>query len=1157
MSGLGHHDFGGRYCLELPAAAYDEFFTQLQSITTARGASTPPINERAWWATMAFDIDYERTEDEDEARRRKTHVYEVARIFVQELEMHFCGFEYASAIICVSAANRYRLYFPGVPYIGMVAVNRLVYLVKEKAYNDVDLRECIEAMDMQPMVQRHLRVHGTIGVDKEGGDKPSGRYRVSGIVCDSRGTAPATSRLSIRPDAAAYEKMLRDPENAYLRCCSNFVRQPRRDRADDSYWTVGLLSLLFDIEDDEESSEDSVFGEHSHERQEAIALLISPLVVVAEYKSDRCLLTAHGARADTGTVYYLDGSARVISGLNAVQLPEPVDLNDPLLLTGTHATAFTEQLRQPQVVDMSSFPVALFCYARGVTPVTPVYDADENTLEYVFRGATAERQVTHYADSNAYTQSIVELLIKSCNIELERFTVSSDTHIVSNRDIVRFSDAFPVEDVFALRNVHTEVMEIVAGCGVGKTVFALKVIDKLARQRARFSVLVVTPRAQLCTQLAVKLHETTGLETHIYTDGAWPSSVPACVVTLDSLVKCVAEQGVTRRPTLVLLDEIELTARHIATSETLSSSVSQRLRTLETLLILLASSRYIIAMDAHFGYAASMLLAMAALRSGRMASDRSIHFTRLQLIDNRVRQQYCVLADDYRRYVRIRDSLIEGRNVIVFEASPRKAQALMALLEPYVQAPATSLLVHGKSDAELKRMFSSNPSEYLRVNGVQLFIHTSSVGVGVSIDEPHFHEAHVAFRPHMSDEAAVQASHRARHLESSQLVEPPEEQEAHAPHVVREVFVRFDERMRFSERGLATIRTIGDAVSTFQRRIAMSREFYRKYADFARISEFDARVTVSLNDPNTLFVAALLAATEMSVNHQGIFTVMRVFDDSVSMRFEGTRSSDDELRVIREAERAVEFDLSVLPTDAPRTLAQKTRLAKSIGCELQEGLRSKAFQGRLAFGMSHPSNLRRFTALLVLMLVDDAALSLHMQRVLDNVTETMPLYAHDDARGITVAIEAVAAMACLRAFGIETPAQFASPQVLNRAPDWGVTVTNFTGGECDFDTLFETIMKRFRGPRWSSYWRNKTNTSKAARFLNSFFTWSGASVLNTRTMAWDARQVHLSAELVPGYCRAQGIEMPQVVLDWCAQYNGTWSRFIDDEARGVHQQAIY
>ena len=1157
MTGLNHRDFGGRFCLELSPQAYDNFFTELQAIVTAPGASTPPINERAWWATLAFDIDYERNEDEDVGRCRHAHVCELARLFAQELEMHFTGFAHASAIVCVSVANRFRLYFPGVPYIGMVAVYKLLHLVKEKAYADIDLRECLEVLDEGPTKQRHLRVHGTIGVDNEGNDKPSGRYRVCCVVPDSSGYAPPTHRLSIRPDTAAYEKMLRDPENAYLRCCSDFVRQPRHNREDDSYWMVDLLEMLFDVDPIETESEDSIFDESEEERVEPIALLISPLLVVAEYKDDRCLLTLHGYRADTGTAHYLDGSVCIITGLNAVQLPEPVNQNDPSLLTGVVASPFTELLRQPQVVDMSSFPVSLFCYSRGVTPVTPVYDSEENTLEYVFRGASATRQVTHDG-GEASTQSLVELLVKSCSIELERFSVSSDSNVISNRDIARFSDAFSVDDVFSKRNVDTEVTEIVAGCGVGKTVFALKVIDRL-KHRPRFSVLVVTPRAQLCTQLAVKLHDATGLATHIYTDGEWPASSPACVVTLDSLVKCVAERGVSRRPTLVLLDEIELTARHVATSETLSSSVSQRLRTLETLLVLLANARYIIAMDAHFGYAASMLLAMAALRSGKMAPDRSMHFTRLKLVDNRVRQQYCVLADDYRRFVRIRDSLIEGRNVIVFESSPRKAQALMSLLEAYVQAPATALLVHGKSDAELKRMFSSNPSEYLRVNKVQLFIHTSSVGVGVSIDEPHFHEAHVAFRPHMSDEAAVQASHRARHLESSQLIEPEdvEGEEPRVPHVVREVFVRFDERMRFAERGLATIRTVGDAVSTFERRLSMSREFYRKYADFARISEFDARVTASLKDPNTLFVAALLAASEMSVNHQGIFTVMRVFDDAVSMRFEGTRSSDDELRMIREAERAVEFDLSVLPTDAPRTMAQKTRLARSIGYEFDEGLHSKAFQGRLAFGMSHPSNLRRFTALLVLMLVDEPALSLHMQRVLENVTETMPLYAHDDARGVTVGVEAIAAYACLRAFGIETAQQFSSPQVLVRSPDWGTRVTNFTGAETDFDELFETIMRRFRGPRWAKCWRNKTNCSKARRFLNSFFTNMGESVINSRTMAWDARQVRLSAELVPGYCHVHSIDMPQVVLDWCAQFNGTWSQFIDDEKNGVHQQPIY
>lgn len=1147
MTGMGHARLGGRFCLELSPQAYDAFFEELQAIVSPQSAITPPLNEHAWWALLALDFDCEPTSDENVARRRTASMRELARLFVQELEMHFTGYEHASIVVAQSWANRYRFYFLGVPYINIGAVYRLVELVKAKAHADDDLLACLQALDWGPTKQRHLRVHGTIGVDKEGRDKPSSKYRVAFVVYDSNSTMPRTSRLSIRPDAAAYERMLNEPETAYLQCCSNFVRQRENERQEASYWTVGLLERLFDIQnddDDDDESSDSMFGSGERsERSEAMTLLVSPIVVVAEYKGVRCLLIAHGVRAATATVHYSTGGVVLLDGLNSVQLQEPFDLNDATLLTGPAASSYTEHLRQPKVLDMRAFPVLSFCYRNGLSHVTPTFK--DGSVEWHYE-VTAERQVTPPFD----TLHMVGLLTKSCNVEFpSSFEVTSGKQTVSDSSVVRFADAFDINRTFT-KSFGTEVLLIEAGCGVGKTVYALKLIERLARRNG-FSVLCVTPRAQLCAQLATKLKDVAGLTTHLYNDGEWPADVASCVVTVDSLVKCVAPNGVSRTPTLVLLDEVELTAKHLATSETLSTTAAHRLRTLETLLVLLASARYVIAMDAQLGFAASLLMAMVALKRDQLGDYNSLHYQHQQLVDNRVQQRYCVLNDDFRRFIKVRDALIASKNVIVFESSPRKATALLALVEEHVRPGNVALLLHGKSDADVKRMFASNPSAYLRVNKVQLLVHTSSLGVGVSIDDPHFHEAHVAFRPHMTDEAAVQASHRARHLQS-QVDDEEEEHEPAVPSAVREVYVLFDKRMRFSERRLQSIYTVGDAIVSLQRRIEASREMHRRYADFTQISSFDARVVVSPHDVNTLYVAALLAATEMSVNVQGLITVTRVFDEAVDLHYEGVTSSAEDLRIILDAERAVDFDMSILPTDSARTRSQKSQLLRAIGYDLQEGLASKQFMGRLTFGMSHPSNLRRFASLLVLLIVDDEALNLHVQNVLENVTETMPLYAQDDARGITIGVESVAVAACLKALGV-TIEQFPHSAVV-RVVDVNELVANFSGGEVAFSTFFETIQKRFRGPRWSQFKQRKTLSAKVRGFVNSFF---GGSVIESRTYAWDARQIALSAELVPGYCRAQSIELPPAVSQWCATFNGSWTNFIAQEANGTHQKSVY
>lgn len=1158
FTGLGHPRFGGRFCVELYPRQYDEFFEQLQRITCSPGAQAPPINECAWWALLTFDVDCEPFPhpDPDAPRRRKENVLELTRLFVQELEMHFTGFEHASAVVVRSLAQRYRIYFQGVPYIGMSNVDRLMRLVKNKIYNDDHLKALFDAIDLGPTRQRHLRVHGTIGYDQKNEvEKPQSKYEVVGIVRDSKGTVPRTSRLSIRPDAEAYAKMLLQPENAYLRCCSTFVRRPAREYENECIWSVDLLRVLFNIpEDDDDDSNDSVFGSsRSNDRSEAMALLVSATIVVAEYNGLRCLLTSHGYRAKTGTAYYADGTAKVLANLDAVQLPEPVDANDPQLLTGVPVASFTEQLRAPHIANMSVFPLSLFCYSRGLSPVQSSFDSDEARVTYRYE-ATAERQVTVEHD----TCLVARMLADACDVVLpEEFDVTAHRTITDDPSIERFSHAFPVERAARVQCAPqgTVVFEIIAGCGVGKTVFALQLIRKFIDRHVG-DVLCVAPRAQLCSQLAAKFSSDASLDCHLYSDGEWPAEKSACVVTVDSLVKCVAPNGVSRQPYIVLLDEIELIVRHIATSETLSTTPTHRLRTLETLLILLANARYVIVMDAHLGFATSMLLAMVVLKRHTLLDYRPLHFERYELVDNRVRQHYCVLADDYRRYAVIAESLRAGKKVIVFESSPRKALALHALLESHILPDQQSLIIYGKTSADTKQQFASNPSEYLRVNKVQLLVHTSSIGVGVSIDDPHFDIAHVAFRPHMTDQAAVQGSHRARLLNSQQDDDDDaeDEQQHNVPSTVREVYVLFDKRMRFSEHQLQSIRTVGDAVASFERRLSLSRDLYRRYADFSRVSEFDARVVVRRTDPNTLFIASMLESQEMSVNLQGPIVATRIVDDAVTMHWDGVNSSADELRIISDVERAVEFDVVVLPTDSNRTRSQKTQLARAIGYVYEEGLASKQFMGRLVFAMSHPSNLRRFASLLVLMLVDDVALNEHVQRVLENVTETMPLYAQDDARGVTLGVESIAVAACLRAFGVDSAVDMTQPTVLPRSPDWKLEVKNFHGANVTFEEFFDTVQRRFRGPRWAKYKTSKSKSNHVRRFINCFF---GGNVIDTRTCAWDARQVALSAELVPGYCRANAIEAPSAVMQWCEQFAGSWSRFIDAEKRGVHQKDVY
>lgn len=1158
ITGIKDFGFRGRYALErMTPAQYDSLFRRMQTLMKPADAYMPAMNELSYgWALLAFDLDCATlpTFDSDAERRRLTEVTQLARLFMQELEMHFTGYSSASCVIARNDVQRYRLMFPNVTYVSTDTVVLLVRLVKRKVYR-TPLAAYFEpsVFDLRPTFRMALRVHGTS--KNPGGLKR--KYRVAAVLPDSEGRFAPTDRLSVRPSAEDYARLYSSPESAYLQATTVFARAAYAGnqgvvREHQHYWKQSVLVAMFGPLDDTPPPtprrlDDGDFGQASESEDDIFCdansdngvdeesdpgysvLLLSRRLIVAECRGRKCALMLHGERSDTATLHYEGGISCGVEGLSAHQYTEEeVDSGELLdTLEGPLISLFTANLGNPRICSLSHFPLELFVYANGLSPLEVGYDEEENRYSFNYRPQQA-RRVTRTLQSGF----MAEMALSACGIREQFGIVNETVYRVCDEPTQYCNDVF--SDALRRRNADDLlIVELKAGCGSGKTVFSLEYIGRLMQANPSWSLLCVTPRAQLCSQLAVKIRSISKVSTHLYTDGAWPEQARACVVTLDSLVRTAARDGVSRVPTIVLLDEVELSAHHLAASATMSSSVDGRLRTLETLLIMLARARRVVAMDAHFGFSSSLFLAMVAVKRAELCLTGSMRYLHLEF-ERKEPVKFVVLADEGRRVAKIREDLDGGKKVIVFEPAPRQAEALAALF-----GDRRVLVVHGRSEADMKSEFASNPVAYLQAHNIELLVHTTSVGVGVSIDERYFDTSYVSYRPFLPDDAIVQGTYRARKLELD--------------NGVRTVNINYDKRIRRYGNRLLSIPTVGDALTDFEQRLMHESSLFKRYSALTRVSGFDARVVVDRTDIKTVFVATMLAASELAIDIQGYVCDTRLFDEQNECSFEGVSSSRLELDAVRDANKAVSLVQPLSELDGPRTVNQKRRLLNEIGYALDAGAKSPAFMGRLELGMSHPSNLRRFAALLVYLNCSNYALRRHIVDVLGKQTESMPLYQLNEGRGITLGVETVVAAGAVKALGMDHQSlHLALPR---NSVNLGLQCEAVDGSTAEFSSVFERAQPWLRGERWANCKRGKTQEVRVRQFLNCFF---GGQVCGIRRgLSWDARQIALSAELVPGYLKAAGLECPPEVLEYCAQFNGTWDQFLAAESSGTVQSAVY
>lgn len=1159
ITGIKDFGFRGRYSLEhMSPVQYDSLFRRMQALMKPADAYMPAMNEISYgWALLAFDLDCATLPlfDHDAERRRLTEVSQLARLFMQELEMHFTGYLSASCVVARNDVQRYRLMFPGVAYVSTDTIKVLVRLVRQKVFR-TPLAAYFEpsVFDLRPTARMALRVHGT--AKSPGGLKR--KYRVATVLPDSAGNLAPVDRLSVRPSAEHYAALYQTPESSYLQAATQFARASHAGnqgvvREHEHYWKHSVLHVMFgrlddlppptprrssdDLDEDDDDS-DSIFGDAASANNDDdddddpgySMLLLSRRLIVAECRGQKCALLLHGERADTATLHYEGSTTRTVEGLAQHQYTEE-EVNSGMLLDtleGPLISLFARQLRNPRIGSLLNFPLELFVYSAGLSPLEVGFDEDAARYTFQYRASQA-RRITH----DTSTAQMAYWALGLSNKASTQFPIVNETVYRRCDEATQYcNDVF--SDTLRRRNQDDLlVVQLKAGCGSGKTVFSLEYIGGLLRANATWTLLCVTPRAQLCSQLAVKIADITKVATHLYTNGAWPDDARACVVTLDSLVRTAAPDGVTRAPTIVLLDEVELSAHHLAASATMSNSVDGRLRTLETLLIMIARARRVIAMDAHFGFGASLFLSMIAVKRSELCLDGTMRYLYLEF-ERKEPVKFVVLADEGRRVAKVREDLQSNKRVIVFEPAPRQAEALAALFHD-----RRVLVVHGRTEADMKSEFASDPVKYLVANNVELLVHTTSVGVGVSIDTRYFDTSYVSYRPFLPDEAIVQGMYRARQLELNDGV--------------RQININYDKRIRRNGWRLLSIPTVGDALTDFEQRLMADRELFKRYSALTRVSGFDARVVVDRTDIKTVFVAAMLAAADLAVAIQGYVCDTRLFDERNECEFEGVPSTRAELDAVSVAAKSVSLFAPLSELDGPRTQNQKRRLLKEIGYEFDAGAKSVAFMGRLELGMSHPSNLRRFAALLVYLHCSQVALRRHIIDILGKQTESMPLYQLNDARGITLGVETVVAVGAVKALGMDHQSlHMATPR---NTVNVGVQCETTDGATAAFGEVFDRAQPWLRGERWAPCKRGRSVETRVRQFLNCYF---GGRVCGIRSgISWDYRQIALSAELVPNYLRVAGLECPPEVAEYCAGFNGTWDRFLEAESNGDVQSSIY
>ena len=333
-------------------------------------------------------------------------------------------------------------------------------------------------------------------------------------------------------------------------------------------------------------------------------------------------------------------------------------------------------------------------------------------------------------------------------------------------------------------NYRVEVIE--AECGAGKTVALSRRLANVFRQRPDSRIIVIAPRVSLVRQLKEVLVENINAELdnpivgHCYADGATPAAAQLIATTVHSLPKFKDELF-----DVIMIDEIETVALSLATDNTLAHPSDRRQRVLDAFTDLAPRAHLILAIDRDIGLASNMMLAIFINAQQRYtiacADDPMLALNRdclwhekggLPTITEHVKigkaRKIRVVEFSIQYALHWLSEMFKAKKrVVVFQTSCERVYQLEHYLKE-AHPEIKVLTITGVSTTNTRTEFAENPDSRVTESNCDILIHTSTVGIGVSITVDHFDARLAMANGILSARELVQGMHRVRKVSDNE-----------------------------------------------------------------------------------------------------------------------------------------------------------------------------------------------------------------------------------------------------------------------------------------------------------------------------------------------------------------------------------------------------
>jgi hypothetical protein len=482
---------------------------------------------------------------------------------------------------------------------------------------------------------------------------------------------------------------------------------------------------------------------------------------------------------------------------------------------------------------------------------------------------------------------------------------------------------YPFEPLSALTRTR-DFITIQAPCGAGKTTTIMQHI--LASNK----VLVVAPRVSLTLEFAVKIEKAirdaiseAGLNKTVgyYKDVAKNAHADVeiydvFVVTPESLHKFKF------RPELLIVDELCTVVKTLYNSNT---TLKTRVTTQGALLGAMATARRTFFLDKDIGFGENLFLAAALCHLEKLqwpvelgvfeSGPPQFKLTHIVLADE-VKRKLVVWPDNPSFIASMADKLSDGTSAIgVFCAVKKDAHTI----HEYFKDDYPCLLITGSSSDEAKRDFAANPNGVLAAHSTRLFIYTSTIGVGVSVDEHRFTDVYVSLGGHMTWRDALQGEARIRKLDGQGVWD-------------REINVYIN-NVSTNEYLTDRMPTIGTAVAEAQYQIASANTLRFGTANLENV-QVDGAPTLA-ETPLGIVEAAVCAIHELEIRWQLAFMFEWAHTHTIEFREKIEAEESKEITASLKEARSQGIELrqtqdTLQDTDGPLTQVSKRRRVEEV-----------------------------------------------------------------------------------------------------------------------------------------------------------------------------------------------------------------------------------